>query len=399
MISDELDSFEPVARIVVIGVGGAGNNAVNRMIDEEIQHVEFFVANTDKQALSLSKAPNRLILGESITNGLGAGGEPKVGKEAAEASEKEIRDIVKGANMVFIAAGMGGGTGTGAAPVIAKYAKDEGCLTIAIVTRPFSFEGNKRTTYSIEGLNELKSSVDSLIVVSNDKLLINSANTPIGQAFSEADKVLAQSVKTITDLILMPAVINLDFADVKNTLKDSGIALIGFGMGQGKNKSEDAAMSALNCPLIEQSVQGARRAICHITCGPEVSLYECQDAVQKIIEQSGEQLDLKFGVSINDQLTDQIMLSIIASNFSNDVTFGVSKQPATSNHSQANQNFGNFDLFGNSFQTQKPTQQATLNQQSNITNAGKVDANKEESNDSDTFDEDNIIPNFLDGNL
>ena len=154
MFGDELDSFEPVARIVVIGVGGAGNNAVNRMIDEEIQHVEFFVANTDKQALSLSKAPNRLILGESITNGLGAGGEPKVGKEAAEASEKEIREIVKGANMVFIAAGMGGGTGTGAAPVIAKYAKDEGCLTIAIVTRPFSFEGNKRTTYSIDGLNE-----------------------------------------------------------------------------------------------------------------------------------------------------------------------------------------------------------------------------------------------------
>ena len=353
MFGDELDSFEPVARIVVIGVGGAGNNAVNRMIDEEIQHVEFFVANTDKQALSLSKAPNRLILGESITNGLGAGGEPKVGKEAAEASEKEIREIVKGANMVFIAAGMGGGTGTGAAPVIAKYAKDEGCLTIAIVTRPFSFEGNKRTTYSIDGLNELKANVDSLIVVSNDKLLMNSGNLPIGDAFSEADKVLAQSVRTITDLILMPAVINLDFADVKNTLKDSGVALIGFGMGQGDSRTDDAAMTALNCPLIEQS---------------------------------GGQLDLKFGISINDQLTDQIMLSIIASNFTNDITFGVTKQPTN------NQSSGNFDLFGNSFN--KPT--------NSFTSGGKTSVqgdlfSQDKDKEKNPLDEDSIIPDFLDG--
>ena len=392
MMSDELDSFEPVARIVVIGVGGAGNNAVNRMIDEEIQHVEFFVANTDKQALSLSKAPNRLILGETITNGLGAGGEPKVGKEAAEASEKEIREIVKGAHMVFIAAGMGGGTGTGAAPVIAKFAKEEGCLTIAIVTRPFTFEGNKRTTYSIEGLNELKNSVDSLIVVSNDKLLMSAGNNPIAQAFTEADKVLAQSVKTITDLILMPAVINLDFADVKNTLQDSGIALIGFGMGQGQNKAEDAATAALNCPLIEQSVQGARKAICHITCGSEVSLYEAQDTVQKIIEQSGGQLDLKFGISINDQLTDQIMLSIIASNFANDITFGVTKKaPQASNFSNE------FGLFGNSFAS-KPNPQPSFGFQSKPETGNKVEE-QEAPKEKNTFDEDNIIPDFLDGNF
>ena len=385
MYGDELDSFEPVARIVVIGVGGAGNNAVNRMIDEEIQHVDFFVANTDKQALSLSKAPNRLILGEAITNGLGAGGEPKVGKEAAEASEKEIRDIVKGAHMVFIAAGMGGGTGTGAAPVIARFAKEEGALTIAIVTRPFSFEGNKRTTYSIDGLNELKNNVDSLIVVSNDKLLMNSGSMPIGEAFSEADKVLAQSVKTITDLILMPAVINLDFADVKNTLKESGIALIGFGMGQGENRSEDAAMTALNCPLIEQSVQGARRAICHITCGPRVSLYECQETVQKIIEQSGGQLDLKFGISINDQLTDQIMLSIIASNFVNDITFGVPSAPQQPQKDD-------FGLFGSTFS--KPTNQfedaKPAPQQTDLFGDNSV-------KERNPLDEDSIIPDFLDG--
>lgn len=392
MLSDELDSFEPVARIVVIGVGGAGNNAVNRMIDEEIQNVQFFVANTDKQALALSKAPNRLILGETITNGLGAGGEPKVGKEAAEASEKEIREIVKDAHMVFIAAGMGGGTGTGAAPVIAKYAKEEGCLTIAIVTRPFTFEGNKRTTYSIEGLNELKNSVDSLIVVSNDKLLMSAGNNPIGQAFTEADKVLAQSVKTITDLILMPAVINLDFADVKNTLKDSGIALIGFGMGKGANKAEDAATAALNCPLIEQSVQGARRAICHITCGSQVSLYEAQDTVQKIIEQSGGQLDLKFGISINEQLSDEIMLSIIASNFANDITFGVSKQ----NPQPTNLN-NDFGLFGSAFAS-KPAQ-PSFGFGTKVETTSKQDLAEESPKEKNTFDEDNIIPDFLDGNF
>ena len=322
----DLDNFEPVAKIKVIGVGGAGNNAVNRMIDENISNVDFYVANTDKQALSLSKAPNRLILGENLTNGLGAGGDPKVGKDAAEASEAEIRNIVKGTDLLFIAAGMGGGTGTGAAPVIAKIAKEEGCLTIAIVTRPFTFEGNKKTQYSVEGLNNLKENVDSLIVVSNDKLLMNNGNSSISTAFSEADKVLARSVKTVTDLILMPSFINLDFADVRATLKDSGITLIGFGTGEGEKASEDAALSALNCPLIEQSIQGARRAICHVTCGPQVSLFECQDCVTKIIESSGGTMDIKFGISTNDQLSDQILCSIIASDFINDTAFSAPKK-------------------------------------------------------------------------
>lgn len=319
----DLDNFEPVAKIKVIGVGGAGNNAVNRMIDENINSVDFYVANTDKQALSLSKAPNRLILGENLTNGLGAGGDPQVGKQAAEASEDEIREIVRGTDLLFIAAGMGGGTGTGAAPVIARIAKEEGCLTIAIVTRPFTFEGNRKTQFSVEGLNNLKENVDSLIVVSNDKLLMNNGNSPISGAFSEADKVLARSVKTVTDLILMPSFINLDFADVKSTLKDSGVTLIGFGTGEGPKASEDAAISALSCPLIEQSIQGARRAICHVTCGPNVSLFECQDCVTKIIESSGGQMDIKFGISTNDQLDDQILCSIIASDFVNDTVFSV----------------------------------------------------------------------------
>lgn len=378
MNEDTLDNFEPVAKIIVIGVGGAGNNAVNRMIEDEIKFVDFYVANTDKQALSLSKAPHRVVLGESITNGLGAGGDPSVGKAAAEASEKEMREIVKGANMVFIAAGMGGGTGTGAAPVIAKYAKEEGCLTVAIVTRPFTFEGNRRTNYSIDGLNELKQNVDSMIVVSNDKLLMNSGNLPIGKAFGDADKVLADSVKTITDLILRPAVINLDFADVRNVLKDSGIALIGFGTGSGEKRSEDAALTALNCPLIEQSINGARRAICHITCGPSVSLYECQDTVDKIIENSGGQLDLKFGVSINDQLSDEIMLSIIASHFTNDTIFAKTAAPQKSDASS----------FFNQRQTQMDSQPLF----------NKDLLKPQEEKKDNTLDEDSIIPDFLKDN-
>lgn len=321
MDSYNLDNFEPAARIIVIGVGGAGNNAVNRMIDENISNVEFYVANTDKQALSTSRARNRLILGESITNGLGAGGEPSVGKEAAEASEKDIKQIVDKANMVFIAAGMGGGTGTGAAPVIARIAKEAGALVIAIVTRPFTFEGKKRIAHSVEGLNNLRKEVDAIIVVSNDKLLMVNGNSAISEAFSESDRVLAQSVKTVTDLILMPAIINLDFADVRNTLKDSGVALIGFGVGEGPNRAQDAAQNAINSPLLEASIAGARKAIVSITCGPMVSLYEAQETVDRLIEAAGSTIDIKFGVSINAELDDQILASVIASDFQEEYDF------------------------------------------------------------------------------
>ena len=321
MINEELDNYEAVARIVVIGVGGAGNNAVNRMIDDNISSVEFFVANTDRQALSRSKAPNRLVLGEEITNGLGSGGEPDVGRAAAEASADQIREIVRGADLVFIAAGMGGGTGTGAAPIVAQIAKEEGALTVAIVTRPFTFEGKKRIANSVEGLNALKEAVDAIIIVSNDKLLMVSGTQPISEAFAESDRVLAQSVKTVTDLILRPAFINLDFADVKNTLKDSGISLIGFGMGTGPNRAQEAAQNAISSPLLEASINGARRAICAVTCGREVSLYEAQETVNRIIEAAGQTVDIKFGVSINDELTDQILVSVIASDFTEDFDF------------------------------------------------------------------------------
>ena len=317
----DLDNFEPAARIVVIGVGGAGNNAVNRMIDEEISNVEFYVANTDKQALATSKSVNRIILGESLTGGLGAGGEPEMGEQAAEASADDIREIVKDANMVFIAAGMGGGTGTGAAPVVARIAKEAGALVVAIVTRPFSFEGKKRTVNSIDGLNKLKGCVDSLIVVSNDKLLISNGNTPISEAFNQSDKVLARSVKTVVDLILLPAIINLDFADVRNTLKDSGVGLIGFGTGSGPNRAKEAATNAVSSPLLEASIAGARRAIVAITCGTQVNLFEAQECVNLLIDAAGNNIDIKFGITINDQLTDEILVSVIASDFENDVDF------------------------------------------------------------------------------
>ncbi|HMM00686.1 MAG TPA: cell division protein FtsZ [Bacilli bacterium] len=311
----DLDNFEPIANIKVIGVGGAGNNAVNRMIDDDIKNVDFWVANTDKQALATSRARNRLVLGLETTHGLGAGGEPSVGRDAALSSSEDIEKVVKGADLVFIAAGMGGGTGTGAAPVIAEIARKSGALTIAIVTRPFTFEGKKRIANSVEGLNKLKDVVDSIIVVSNDKLLMVSGTAPIGEAFAASDKVLAQSVKTVVDLILLPAVINLDFADVRNTLKNTGIALIGFGSGSGPNKAEEAAQNAINSPLLEASLSGARKAIIAVTCGKNVSLYEAQDTVYKIIETSGNSLDIKFGVSINSFLDDQILVSVIATDF------------------------------------------------------------------------------------
>ncbi|MCR4879819.1 MAG: cell division protein FtsZ [Bacilli bacterium] len=317
----DLDNFEPAAKIVVIGVGGAGNNAVNRMIDEEIENVEFYVANTDKQALATSKSSNRIILGQEITGGLGAGGNPEIGKQAAEASEADIKEIVKGANMVFVAAGMGGGTGTGAAPIVARIAKEAGALVIAIVTRPFTFEGKKRFVNSIEGLNNLKEQVDSIIVVSNDKLLMTAGNAPISEAFNASDKVLAQSVKTVVNLILLPAIINLDFADVKSTLKDSGVALIGFGLGSGPQRAKQAAEDALNSPLLEASMKGAKRAIVAVTCGPEVSLLDAQECVNLLTKATGQAIDVKFGVAINDQLSDEILVSVIASDFEDEIEF------------------------------------------------------------------------------
>ena len=363
-----LDNFEPAAKIVVIGVGGAGNNAVNRMIDEEIQNVDFYVANTDKQALSTSKSSKRIILGQDITGGLGAGGDPEIGRKAAEASADDIKEIVKGANMVFIAAGMGGGTGTGAAPVIAKIAKEANALVVAIVTRPFSFEGKRRFNNSIDGLNNLKKEVDSIIVVSNDKLLVTCGNAPISEAFNASDKVLAQSVKTVVNLILLPSLINLDFADVKSTLEHSGVALIGFGLGTGPNRAKQAAEDAVNSPLLEASMKGAKRAIVAVTCGPEVSLFDAQNCVNYLTKAAGFAIDVKFGVTINDQLSDEILVSVIASDFDEDIDFGA--------------------------KTDSQTNQAPVQVQADPTPVIETEPAIEQHNDEE-FADDDILPNFL----
>jgi len=244
-----------------------------------------------------------------------------VGRRAAEASRAEIEEAVKDANLVFIAAGMGGGTGTGAAPVVASIAKEAGALTVAIVTRPFTFEGKTRIANSVKGLNDLKDNVDSIIIVSNDKLLMVAGMRPISEAFHDSDKVLSEAVKTVVNLIMVPGLINMDFADVEKTLKNSGIALIGLGTGSGPNKAEDAAENAINSPLLEASIAGARKAICLVTCGTTVSLYEAEECVKHIIDNAGASVDVKFGVTLNMTLGDEIVVSVIASAFSEEYDF------------------------------------------------------------------------------
>lgn len=369
----ELDAFESYAKIVVIGVGGAGSNAVNQMLEEKIANIEFWVFNTDAQALATSKAENRLVLGRQTTRGLGAGGDPQVGREAALDSVDDIKRVIEGANMVFIAAGMGGGTGTGAAPVVAKLAKDAGALTVAIVTRPFTFEGNSRKVKAVEGITELKSAVDSIIIVSNDKLMFMNGSRPISEAFNESDKVLAQSVKTITDLILLPGLINLDFADVRSTLKDKGVALIGFGMGSGEHKAEEASSSAIASPLLEASVKGAHSAIINITGGKSVTLDEAQEAVNYITEAAGNNVNIIFGVQQNPELNDQMLISVIATEFDEEYDYS---QPT--------------NMF---VSCTKQTQTTNNDGETQENSSGQ---NPEESKQVKNPDED-ILPNFLQG--
>ncbi|WP_083922025.1 cell division protein FtsZ [Allobaculum stercoricanis] len=303
------------ADIRVIGVGGGGSNAVNRMISDNVQGISCYVANTDVQVLKSSPAENKLILGNDATKGLGAGGNPEVGRKAAEESEQEIREAVKGADMVFVTAGMGGGTGTGAAPLVAKLAKEEGALTIAVVTRPFTFEGKRRSKNAEEGIEELKKYVDSLIIVSNDNLLEVIGRKPIEEAFQAADNVLRQGVQTISDLISVEALVNLDFADVRSVMQNQGRALIGIGMADGEDKAITAAEKAIQSPLLESDIAGAKSAIINITGGDKVSLYDAQNAVAVIQDAAGGDVDCIFGIAINEQLGDAIIVTVIATGF------------------------------------------------------------------------------------
>ena len=314
---DENLDFVKVAKIKVIGVGGGGNNAVNRMVTDGVKGVEFYVANTDAQVLKGITGVNKIFLGKDLTQGLGAGGNPEVGRKAAQESENEIREALADANMVFVAAGMGGGTGTGGAPVIAKIARDLGALTVGVVTSPFTFEGPRRKKQSLAGLEELRKNVDSIIVVSNDRLLEVIGGRPMNEAFREADNILRQSVQTITDLIAIPALINLDFADVKAIMKDRGNALIGIGVGSGENRATDAAKQAVSSPLLETSINGATDAIINVTGGASLTLFEVEEAAEVIRTAANTDINTIFGAVINENLNDEVIVTVIATGFEN----------------------------------------------------------------------------------
>ncbi|QWH13403.1 cell division protein FtsZ [Bacillus mycoides] len=331
---------DQLANIKVIGVGGGGNNAVNRMIEHGVQGVDFIAVNTDAQALNLSKAETKMQIGGKLTRGLGAGANPEVGKKAAEESKEQIQEALRGADMVFVTAGMGGGTGTGAAPVVAQVAKELGALTVGVVTRPFTFEGRKRATQAASGIASFKENVDTLIVIPNDRLLeIVDKNTPMLEAFREADNVLRQGVQGISDLIATPGLINLDFADVKTIMSNRGSALMGIGSGNGENRAAEAAKKAISSPLLETSIDGAQGVIMNITGGANLSLYEVQEAADIVASASDPEVNMIFGSVINEGLKDDIVVTVIATGFDD----SASTQPPkpiirpTANHSQQQQ--------------------------------------------------------------
>jgi cell division protein FtsZ len=312
LLEIKINENEGAAKIIVVGVGGAGNNAVNRMIEENIAGVEFIGVNTDKQALQLCKAPKAIQIGEKLTKGLGAGAKPEVGEKAAEESHEELSEMLKNADMVFITCGMGGGTGTGAAPIVAALAKEMGILTVGVVTKPFSFEGRVRMNNALSGIEKLKASVDTLIVIPNDRLLqISDRRTTILDAFKKADEVLQQGVQGITDLINNPGLINLDFADVQTVMKDKGIAHIGIGEAKGDDKATEAMRDALSSPLLETSIEGASHVLINIT-GCDVSLPEVYDAISTVQELAGEEANIIFGTSYDEEYQDTVRITLIA---------------------------------------------------------------------------------------
>lgn len=308
--------MDQLANIKVIGIGGGGCNAVNRMIESGVKGVDFIVANTDLQVLNNSKAPIKIQIGTELTNGLGAGANPQVGKEAALESKAEIEEVLKGADMVFVTCGMGGGTGTGAAPVIADIAQNLGALTVGIVTKPFAWEGKRRMKQAIDGLEELKKHVDTFIVIPNDKLkdMIDKTTT-LTESFKEVDNVLRRGVQSISDLIAVAGLINLDFADVKAVMEKRGSALIGIGMGVGENRATEAALQAVSSPLLETSISGATDAIINVTGGTNLTLFEVEEAAEVIRQNANTDINTIFGAVINENLTDELIVTVIATGF------------------------------------------------------------------------------------
>jgi cell division protein FtsZ len=305
-----------MARIKVIGVGGGGSNAVNRMIASDITGIEFWTMNTDAQALSSANANRRLQLGQKLTRGLGAGGNPSIGQKAAEESREEIAAAIEGADLVFITAGMGGGTGTGAAPIVAEVAKEMGALTVGVVTRPFTFEGRRRTNQAEEGIAALQSRVDTLIGIPNDKLLVViSEQTPVQEAFRLADDVLRSGVQGISDIIMIPGLVNVDFADVRAVMADAGSAMMGTGQGSGKSRAREAALMAISSPLLESSIEGARGVVFNITGGTDLSLHEVNTAAETIYEAVDPNANIIFGAVLDERMQGEIHITVIATGF------------------------------------------------------------------------------------
>ena len=338
---------EEFALIKVIGVGGGGNNAVNRMIQCGVKGIEFIALNTDRQALNSSKAEVKLQIGEKLTRGLGAGANPEIGMKAAEENRNEITETLKGADMVFITAGMGGGTGTGAAPIVAEVAKELGILTVGVVTKPFTFEGRRRAIHAEKGIEELKNKVDTLVTIPNDRLLqVAEKKTTMVEAFAMADEVLKQGIQGISDLIAVPNLINLDFADVKTIMHDQGIAHMGIGKATGENRSVEAAKQAIKSPLLETSIDGAKAVLLNITGGEDLGLFEVNEAADLIRQSVDKDANIIFGAGIDEELKDEIKITVIATGFD----IGRGKKPvsgpeaAVSDESAATSQFNLDDL-------------------------------------------------------
>lgn len=352
------EDSQDTAVLKVIGVGGAGNNAVNNMIDNQLSSVEFVAVNTDKQALKHSLATYKIQIGEKITKGLGAGANPEVGKKAAEESREEIAQIIKGADMVFITAGMGGGTGTGAAPIVASVAKELGILTVGVVTKPFSFEGKKRAESALRGMTELKDQVDSLIVIPNDRLLqVVDKNTSLIDAFKIADDVLRQGVQGISDIIQITGIVNSDFADVKAVMKASGLAHMGIGSASGENRAEEATRAAIESPLLETSIDGARGVLVNITGGLDMTILDINTVSSMIQEKVDEDATFIFGSVTDESLKDQIKVTVIATGFDNGPKQPEIFRPATQREPELETkgNDSQIDLFSEMGQNKKPS--------------------------------------------
>ncbi len=326
--------YDQFAKIRVVGVGGGGNNAIDHMIVNEVNGVDFIAVNTDLQVLKKSEADEKLQIGTKLTRGLGSGGNPEMGRKSAEESREEIKEMLAGSDMVFVTAGMGGGTGTGAAPIIASVARELGALTVGVVTRPFSFEGRRRSQQAEYGINELKDEVDALITIPNDKLLqIVDSRTPMTESFGIVNDVLHQGIQSITDLISMPALINLDFNDVKSVMKDAGSALMGIGIARGENRAVDAATAAISSPLLESSIHGAQGVILNITGCPNLSLFEVNEAAKIVEEAADKDANIIFGAAIDEALDDEVRVIVIATGFDGEATQEKAKEPETKSSS------------------------------------------------------------------